>query len=90
ESNQIKFDKYVLDNTQYVLNQTKLVPSSLYDKTHEDPRTNPTDDRIVTKSYVREFRDVDVNGDGLSEVMFSVETIMTIYPYNGPIDDPNV
>ncbi|WP_270421629.1 hypothetical protein, partial [Chryseobacterium indologenes] len=26
ESNQIKFDKYVLDNTQYVLNQTKLVP----------------------------------------------------------------
>ncbi|MGH1519543.1 SpvB/TcaC N-terminal domain-containing protein [Chryseobacterium sp. JK1] len=90
ESSQIKFDKYVLNNEQYVLNQSKAIPSSLYDKSHEDPRNNPTDDLTVTKSYVREFRDIDVNGDGLSEVMFSVETIMTIYPYNGPIDDPNI
>ncbi|AZB18411.1 hypothetical protein EG352_11770 [Chryseobacterium indologenes] len=88
ESNQIKFDKYVLDNTQYVLNQTKLVPSSLYDKTYVQPRDNPMDGYYEIKSYVQEFRDVDVNGDGLSEVLFSVENMTTIYPYTGPVIDP--
>ncbi|WFB70004.1 RHS repeat-associated core domain-containing protein [Chryseobacterium sp. WX] len=90
ESNQIKFDKYVLENEQYVLNQSKTVPSSLYDKKYDSPSDNPQSDRITIRSYVREFRDIDANGDGLSEVLFSVENITTIYPYNGPIDDPEV
>ncbi|QIY92358.1 RHS repeat-associated core domain-containing protein [Chryseobacterium gallinarum] len=88
ETNQIKFDKYVLDNGQYVLNQTKIVPSSLYDKTYVQPRENPMDGYYEIRSYVQEFRDLDVNGDGLSEVMFSVENMTTIYPYTGPIIDP--
>nr|WP_315026465.1 RHS repeat-associated core domain-containing protein [uncultured Chryseobacterium sp.] len=88
ESNQIKFDKYVLDNTQYVLNQTKIVPSSLYDKTYTQPRENPMDWYYTVRSYVREFRDVDANGDGLSEVLFSVESVTTTYPYTGPVIDP--
>ena len=96
ESNQIKFDKYILDNTQYVLNQTKLVPSSLYDKTYTQPRENPNDPYYTVRSSVREFRDVDVNGDGLSEVLFSVESVSTFYPGGGhggglePSIDPSV
>lgn len=96
EANQIKFDKYILENTQYVLNQTKLVPSSLYDKTYTQPREKLTDPYYTIRSYVREFRDVDVNGDGLSEVLFSVESISTFYPGGGhggsldPIEDPSI
>ncbi|WP_165828262.1 RHS repeat-associated core domain-containing protein [Chryseobacterium phosphatilyticum] len=88
EANQIKFDKYILDNGQYVLNQSKVVPKSLYDKTYTQPRENPMDWYYTIRSYVREFRDVDVNGDGLSEVMFSVENVTTTYPYTGPVIDP--
>ena len=59
-------------------------------KKYDSPSDNPQSDRITIRSYVREFRDIDANGDGLSEVLFSVENITTIYPYNGPIDDPEV
>ncbi|WP_054512114.1 RHS repeat-associated core domain-containing protein [Chryseobacterium sp. ERMR1:04] len=90
EATQIKFDKYIFENDKYILNQSKNVPSSLYDKTYTRPRENPTDPYISTKSYIREFRDVDANGDGLSEVLFSVESITTIVPYTGPITDPNI
>lgn len=89
ESNQVKFDKYVLENDQYVLNQSKVVPSTLYDKTYTQPREKPTDSYYTIRSAVQEFRDVDVNGDGLSEVMFSVQSTTTIYPDSGPVIDPN-
>ncbi|WP_177175287.1 RHS repeat-associated core domain-containing protein [Chryseobacterium taichungense] len=89
ETNQIKFDKYVLENSQYILSQTKTVPSSLYDKTYTQPKEHPTDAYYAIKSYVREFREVDVNGDGLSEVMFSVENMTTMYPDTGPVVDPD-
>ena len=95
EPNQIKFDKYTLENEQYILSQSKVVPSSLYDKTYVQPREKPTDPYYSIKSTVREFRDIDVNGDGLSEVLFSVESVNTFYSSGGggpggPITDPNV
>ena len=89
ESNQIKFDKYILENGKYILNQSKIVPSSLYDKTYIPPRLDFTQAYYKIESHVKEFRDVDVNGDGLSEVLFSVESVTSSYPEaGGPIIDP--
>lgn len=90
EETQIKFDKYILENGKYVLQHSKVVPSSLYDNKYDQPKDNPMADHLIIRSYIREFRDIDVNGDGLSEVLFSVENITTVYPYNGPIFNPDI
>ena len=74
----LKFDTYFLNSSnQMALEYSKEIPSSLYDETYIEPHTGVFTEYVEIESYLKDVKEVDVNSDGVSELVLVVETTTT-------------
>ena len=68
--NDLELRFYTVNNGQLTLDFTKTIPSNIYDRTEGSP--NPHTPGFYNVTTVGKIRDMDLNGDGLSEIVLEL------------------
>jgi len=71
EDLELKF--YIItDDNQLALDNIKIIPNNIYDRSEGTPVYNPHLPGDYTITTLGKMRDMDMNGDGLSEIVFEL------------------
>ncbi|KQM19908.1 RHS repeat-associated core domain-containing protein [Chryseobacterium sp. Leaf201] len=68
--NDLELRFYTINNNQLTLDFTKTIPNSIYDRTEGSP--NPHTPGVYNVTTVGKIRDMDLDGDGLSEIILEL------------------
>ena len=84
----LKIKTYILNNSVFALAKTITIPSSAYDNTYVSP-PNPGhfEPHVESSTSLGSFKDLDINGDGVSELIFTAKDYVCIYDIFPP-DNP--
>ncbi|WP_228461094.1 RHS repeat-associated core domain-containing protein [Chryseobacterium defluvii] len=81
----LKIDTYFLENNIMKLEYSKEIPSSLYNQSYTEPHNGPFDQYYESLDYISDIKEMDINSDGISELVLVKETNVTRHN----IPDPN-
>lgn len=76
-SGNLRIETFFLENNLMQLEYVKVIASSHYDNSFVEPHTGPFEQYIERNDYLNSIKEIDIDSDGISELVLVIKSITT-------------